>query len=223
METKKEKRVRKPYHRCGGAQDRRISATDIWWWLWSVYWWRYIILKGLRYEKVICNNECRVGTCSLLQRRACWDWGTSLPELTSKKWKKKYNPVTINSSGDKVSFAPGNLQYQATTNTWRFAPNQWDAIGNDNQNVAEDYSGWIDMFAWGTSGYNHGALYYQPWSQHSSTTYSNGYYAYGDKDSTFSNPSALPQPEGLFCKKGHVELDSPLFHIFHLQLSCLEE
>ena len=111
----------------------------------------------------------------------------SLPELTSKKWKKKYNPVTINSSGDKVSFAPGNLQYQATTNTWRFAPNQWDAIGNDNQNVAEDYSGWIDLFAWGTSGYNHGALYYQPWSHHSSTTYSNGYYAYGDKDKSLSD------------------------------------
>ena len=53
--------------------------------------------------------------------------------------------------------------------------------------MAEDYSGWIDLFAWGTSGYNHGALYYQPWSHHSSTTYSNGYYAYGDKDKSLSD------------------------------------
>jgi hypothetical protein len=109
----------------------------------------------------------------------------SLPELTSKKWKKKYNPVTINSSGDKVSFAPGNLQYQATTNTWRFAPNQWDAIGNDNQNVAEDYSGWIDMFAWGTSGYNHGATCYQPWNHSSSKP--GDYYAYGVKGNSLSD------------------------------------
>jgi len=50
----------------------------------------------------------------------------------------------------KVSFSQGNLQYQATTDTWRFAEHQWDYIGDDNENISSDYSGWIDLFGWGT-------------------------------------------------------------------------
>ena len=96
---------------------------------------------------------------------------------------------TVNSNGKQVFFAPGNLQYQASTNTWRFAENQWDFVGDatngnvyvgnvksNNALIASDYSGWIDLFGWGTSGYNHGANCYQPYS--TSTTYQD-YYAYG--------------------------------------------
>ena len=54
----------------------------------------------------------------------------------------------------KVYFSQGNLQYQASTNTWRFAEKQYDMIGNDNSNISSTYSGWIDLFGWGTSGYN---------------------------------------------------------------------
>ena len=39
---------------------------------------------------------------------------------------------TINGSGDKVQFSQGNLQYRASTGTWRFAENQWDIIGAAN-------------------------------------------------------------------------------------------
>ena len=85
---------------------------------------------------------------------------------------------TINSSGKKVKFSQGNLQYQASTNTWRFADNQSDRIGVGNENIASDYSGWIDLFGWGTSGYNHGATCYQPWS---TTVTNTNYWAYGDR------------------------------------------
>ncbi|MBO7055265.1 MAG: fibronectin type III domain-containing protein [Bacteroidales bacterium] len=54
----------------------------------------------------------------------------------------------------KVYFSQGNLQYQASSGTWRFAENQYDMIGNDNSNISSTYSGWIDLFGWGTSGYN---------------------------------------------------------------------
>lgn len=71
----------------------------------------------------------------------------------------------------RVLFSPGNLQWSATNGgssptthavagggtaagTWRFAPNQWDAIGAANSNASFTYSGWIDLFGWGTSGYN---------------------------------------------------------------------
>ena len=76
----------------------------------------------------------------------------------------------------QVRFSQGNLQYQATTGTWRFAESQLDYIGEGNANISESYDGWIDLFGWGTSGFNHGANAYQPWS--ASTHYSD-YYAYG--------------------------------------------
>ncbi len=58
--------------------------------------------------------------------------------------------------GRKVQFSQGNLQYQASTNTWRFAENQYDTIGVANLNISETYDGWIDLFGWGTG--NHPAL-----------------------------------------------------------------
>jgi hypothetical protein len=61
---------------------------------------------------------------------------------------------TINANGDQVYFSQGNLQYQASTNTWRFAENQQDIIGNANSNISPIYDGWIDLFGWGTSGYD---------------------------------------------------------------------
>lgn len=67
----------------------------------------------------------------------------------------------------KVYFSRGNLQYQASTGTWRFAEHQWDYVGDDtygnvyvgeaksnNDLISENYDGWIDLFGWGTSGYN---------------------------------------------------------------------
>ncbi|MCQ2605871.1 MAG: hypothetical protein MJ204_04935 [Bacteroidales bacterium] len=57
-------------------------------------------------------------------------------------------------SADKqVYFSQGNLQYQASTKTWRFAENQYDLIGDDNENISSTYDGWIDLFGFGTSGY----------------------------------------------------------------------
>lgn len=71
------------------------------------------------------------------------------------------------SATKKVFFSKGNLQYQASTGTWRFAEHQYDYVGDatygnvyvnevksNNANIASDYTGWIDLFGWGTSGYN---------------------------------------------------------------------
>ncbi len=86
---------------------------------------------------------------------------------------------TVNSYGDQVRFSQGNLQYigSASTPYWQFADKQWETLGNNgqgntNQNVDRD------LFGWGTSGYNHGAVCYQPWS--TSQTNSD-YFAYGNR------------------------------------------
>lgn len=101
---------------------------------------------------------------------------------------KNPHPFTV-ASGKVVHFSQGNLQYKATGSsataasganvggTWRFAEHQFDFIGADNKNAAQTYTGWIDLFGWGTSGYNHGATCYQPWS---TTTTNEQYYVYGD-------------------------------------------
>jgi len=53
------------------------------------------------------------------------------------------------SADTKVHFSIGNLQYQASTKTWRFAENQYDFIGDNNKNISDTYDGWIDLFGWG--------------------------------------------------------------------------
>ena len=75
------------------------------------------------------------------------------------------------SDSTQVVFSPGNLQWSATgggntptthavagggtaSGTWRFALNQWDTIGAANSLISDTNSGWIDLFGWGTSGWN---------------------------------------------------------------------
>ena len=67
------------------------------------------------------------------------------------QWKEK--PVGEFSISDtkKVAFSPGNLQYHPKNDTWRFAEKQTDYIGEDNQYLAADYDGWIDLFGWSGS------------------------------------------------------------------------
>lgn len=72
------------------------------------------------------------------------------------------------SATQQVWFSQGNLQYKASTNTWRFANNQWDYVGEANSNISSSYSGWIDLFGWGTSGWNCGNTYYHPWDSNKS-------------------------------------------------------
>lgn len=71
----------------------------------------------------------------------------------------------------KVRFSQGNLQYQASTDTWRFAEHQYDRVymgcelilnvdssyrvggtvpDSDNREISSMYNGWIDLFGWGT-------------------------------------------------------------------------
>ena len=84
---------------------------------------------------------------------------------------------SINDEGGQVHFSRGNLQYRASTDTWRFAEHQWDYVGNatngnvsvgsekcNNANISNTYGGWIDLFGWGTSGWSSGAVNYQPWA-----------------------------------------------------------
>ena len=56
---------------------------------------------------------------------------------------------SVDGNGSKVVFSSGNLQYQASTDTWRFAPNQYDVLGSKNKSRSATYAEWIDLFYWG--------------------------------------------------------------------------
>ena len=70
---------------------------------------------------------------------------------TNSNFKKGTLPGKFSVSSEKqIQFSQGNLQYQASTNTWRFAEHQYDNINTPNVNIPTTYSGWIDGFRWGT-------------------------------------------------------------------------
>lgn len=61
------------------------------------------------------------------------------------------NGVFSVSDTSQVYFSQGNLQYQPSTKTWRFAGQQGYFIGKDNKKASEKNSGWVDWFAWNTA------------------------------------------------------------------------
>ena len=96
---------------------------------------------------------------------------------------------SINEAGDQVYFSRGNLQYigSATPSYWKFADYQWSYLGNNGQGSSLPEAD-RDLFGWGTSNYEHGAICYQPWSTTNDYLY---YYAYGDKVYDLSDSTGM--------------------------------
>ena len=91
-------------------------------------------------------------------------YGDEVTFSTSHEWHNGILPGVFSISATKqVHFSQGNLQYRASTDTWRFAGNQYDVIGTNNTNISSSYNEWIDLFGWGTSGWNNGNVYYHPY------------------------------------------------------------
>ena len=135
----------------------------------------------------------------------------SLPKPLPSSWTngKNPHPFTVGMDDEKpriVYFSQGNLQYLAQSGsggnasataasganvggTWRFAEHQFDMCDKNTtkNHVTSDYTQastkWIDLFGWGTSGYNHGGICYQPWSTSMTT---NEYYAYSTSIHTYN-------------------------------------
>lgn len=89
---------------------------------------------------------------------------------------------TVNSSGKKVYFSQGNLQATTTDSwsTWTFSfmEHQYSTVETKaNPYCTANYGDKtvVSLFGWGTSGYNHRTLYWQPYS---TTNNSDNYDAY---------------------------------------------
>ncbi|MBP5503483.1 MAG: Ig-like domain-containing protein [Bacteroidales bacterium] len=51
--------------------------------------------------------------------------------------------------GKKVYFSKGNLQYQPSTDTWRFAEKQYTLLDFNPSSYTTTSTDWIDLFGWG--------------------------------------------------------------------------
>ena len=121
-----------------------------------------------------CNDVFNYGIIG--GRFYCAGGNTDSPIAVSAA---SYFPGTLRglfsvASGTQVRFSQGNLQFVSLTIGWKFAENQWDYFGNNGQ--ASAYTN-IDLLSWGTSGFNHGAVIYQP---HYKDSNNSKFYAYGN-------------------------------------------
>lgn len=122
-------------------------------------------------------------------------------------WANGALPGLFSVSPDRqVRFSQGNLQYYPDDNIWRFAERQWDFVGGpslcegigdmelgtvyvngakcDNTKVGKYYPGWVDLFGWGTSGWDNGNVYYKPYDFASHIYESDAYGPPGNFDLT---------------------------------------
>ncbi|MBO4654531.1 MAG: hypothetical protein J5644_03185 [Bacteroidales bacterium] len=105
-------------------------------------------------------------TGTFVKAASMTEWTLDSPSGIPIGWTvngKLPGEFTVNAGGGKVNFSQGNLQYQANTDTWRFAEHQYDYVGDasngnvyvgemkcNNANISNSYSGWIDLLGWGT-------------------------------------------------------------------------
>jgi hypothetical protein len=81
---------------------------------------------------------------------------TSYPDCTPpvEPEKPQALPATFSvSTIEKVQFSAGNLQYHHKDKVWRFAPEQYDVIGDQNIELGNpNFKDWVDMFGWSADG-----------------------------------------------------------------------
>lgn len=99
------------------------------------------------------------------------------------------SPATVLAQGGNDNL----LQYDKKTDKFSFMEHQYSTVETTDQDVGDDYANQniVSLFGWGTSGWNNGNFFYQPYNTSNSTsspyTSSNGY-GYGPKDgSTYTN------------------------------------
>lgn len=69
------------------------------------------------------------------------------------------SPLAFSVSDEaKVYFSPGNLQYNSTNGRWQFSRRQYLTVATD----PDAADGLIDLFGWGTSGWESGAVAIEP-------------------------------------------------------------
>lgn len=122
----------------------------------------YIVAPEFSEDNVNITLYSTNGQCATFEKRASLQHNRmAVVNITVGQWDEQdpIDPPSTDgvlpgafsvSSTEQVHFSQGNLQYRASTNTWRFAEHQYDCVGGNNVNISANYNGWIDLFGWGT-------------------------------------------------------------------------
>lgn len=141
-----------------------------------------LIGQGSIRTSKICYERTKSSTCTF-NRNKIYPIEFSSPtkkEVATYKFSVSANTTVIFAPGN-LQWSATNGDTNATTHktadgtaagTWRFAEHQWNFVGYSgyngnvygvggnsgtrcsNSNISQTYQGWIDMFGWGTSGFN---------------------------------------------------------------------
>ena len=135
---------------------------------------------GVEYPSAFSSDGAYTGVCgSIPHISENQHLKTGIPVTVTTPVSSLNGVFTVNNNGNQVYFSQGNLQYigSAATPYWKFADNQWDYFGATTGQYSTNENVDRDLFGWGTSGYNHGAVCYQPWS---TSTNNYDYNVYGE-------------------------------------------
>ena len=113
----------------------------------------------------VCTKTLNAGTTFIVERGKITPLTLNSDNLDFSSVAGELPGLFSIAEGVQVRFSSGNMQYTTVGNhavagggttggTWRFAPNQYDYIGEGNRNIDSTYTGWIDLFGWATSGWN---------------------------------------------------------------------
>lgn len=102
-----------------------------------------------------------------------------------------------------MKLSSGNLQYNPKDAIWRFAANQWDTVGKtDNEKIVNgaNCNVFIDLFGYGTSGYNgkYGYLHTNVESDYPSGNISKSDYDWGKNNMIISGTNTTGHAKGAF-------------------------
>jgi hypothetical protein len=161
---------------CSNLNSVTCLATDISASNCTGYWLNNVAASGT-FHKASTMSSWTVGPQGTYDNVKGIPSGWTVENYVPGALKGKF---TINDGGDQVYFSQGNLQYTKSTSTWSFMEHQYSTVEtNGNPYCSNDYGNKdvVSLFSWATSGYNHGATSYQPYSTNPNNE---NYYAYGD-------------------------------------------
>ena len=152
-----------------------------------------ITTYGIFPDKTIAEFEIAKTTTANISKNSI----AATSQLLKTSDHRYIRPFTVGVN-TRVYFSPGNLQWSnngGTTHavngggtaagTWRFAEEQWISYTNTTTEggntlseadaISEETTKWLDLFGWGTSGWNNGNTYYMPYNKVSSGQATAGY------------------------------------------------
>lgn len=140
------------------AAGRRIGNDQVNTNHYTYYWTSTKEAENKVYYLINCNalgnDQYEYALPQLWYEKGLYGQSVRLVRECIEPEKPQALPSTFSvSATEKVQFSAGNLQYHTGEQIWRFAPEQYDIVGQPNTNIGNpNFKDWVDMFGWSADG-----------------------------------------------------------------------